>query len=341
MINKLLPLLVLAALGSCGPTPSEKRQTNRNSITDVQGCLREIKTDPLFFNNYSSLYLLNDYLLICDHKSYDDQIYLFHKNDFTFVASTAPKGEGPGEISNIGWIATDESQDRFYVTDHGKQKIYCYEVDSVLTNPNYRPEVTLHINETEFPLRYQYISDTLSIGTVMQPTGHYGFNLLSARWNMTTGEIRPMPDFHPEIKRKRYHIAVSVAYGLCVESYQRHDLLTLRTLSGALKYDIYGPHWEISTQKKIRYFEKVLFCKDKIVVLYSGKDAFTKDEHGDPVSLYPDKIMVFNLEGKYLKTLDVGSPIADFCYDETNNRLILHMTEERQFGYLELEGLIV
>lgn len=296
--------------------------------------------DSIFFNDYTFVYLLNNYLLICDSKSYNDQIYLFDKNNFTFITSTAPMGQGPGEITNMGHIATDDNFHRFYVSDHGKQKIFCYELDSVLSHPGYMPATKMSMNEKEFPRTYQYISDTLSIGAIIKPTGNYGFNQYSARWNMSTGEIQAMPDLHPEIQKKRYDVAASVKHGICVESYQRHDLLTIRTLKGDLKYDIYGPLWELGTKKKILYFRDVTFCKDKILVLYSGTDAFTKNQHGDPVSVLPEKFMLFDLNGDYLKTLDVGYQIASFCYDESNNRLILSMDDEIQFGYLDLDGLI-
>lgn len=284
--------------------------------------------------------MLNEYLLICDYHSFDKHIYILDKNNFKFITSTAPKGQGPGEIANMGQVVTDENHRRFYVNDHGKQKIFCYHLDSVLADPDYRPTTRMNMNEAEFPSEYHYINDTLCIGAIIKPTGTYGFNKNSARWNMNTGEIKPMPDFHPEIEKKRYNITVSPRHGLCVESYQRHDLLTIRTLAGDLKYNIYGPHWEISTKKKIRYYGEAIFCKDKILVLYLGKDAFSKNPQGDPVGNSPEQIMVFDLNGEYVKTLDLGSPTSSLCYDEAGNRLILSMNDEIQFGYLELDGLI-
>lgn len=325
---------------SCGHNLTEKHQKNRDHIIDVNNYIKEIKTGDIFLNNNSDIYILNKYILICDYNSYDDQIYLFDRDNFNFITSTAPIGQGPGEIANIGRIAIDEMNRSFYVNDNGKQKIFSYHLDSVLTNPHYMPEIKMRMDETEFPRSYAYINDTLSIGIIIKPTGNYGFNQYSARWNMNTGEIHPMPDLHPEIKTKRYNLAVSMKNGICVESHQRYDLLTIRTLSGDLKYDIYGPHWELSTKKKIQYFGDVIFCKDKILVLYSGTDAFTKNQHGDPIFVFPKKFMLFDLNGEYLKTLDVGYQITSFCYDESNNRLILSMDDEIQFGYLELDGLI-
>jgi len=50
--------------------------------------------------------------------------------------------------------------------------------------------------------------------------------------------------------------------------------------------------------------------------------------------------LVFDLHGDYLKTLDVGYKIVDFCYDDDNNRIIMNLNDEIQFAYLSLEGLI-
>ena len=237
-MKKLLFMTLLIILGGCKDNPTEKHQRKRNDIVNVHNKVIEFKTDNIIFNEYNNVSLLNNYLIICDSKSYSNQIYLFNRDNFSFITSTAPIGQGPGEITNMGHLATNENQRKFYITDHGKQKIFCYDLDSVLTYMDYIPKPQLNMDETEFPYKYQYINDTLSIGTIMKPTGNYGFNQYSARWNMSTGEIHPMPDLHPEIKRKRYYIAVSVKNEICVESYQRHDLLTIRTLSGELKYNI-------------------------------------------------------------------------------------------------------
>ncbi len=339
-MHKLFFLLLISCLGSCTSDSADKHQKNRNRLIDVRHQVKEITWEGEPIHAYSEVRLLNEYLLICDYHSFDKHIYILDKNNFKFITSTAPKGQGPGEIANMGQVVTDENHRRFYVNDHGKQKIFCYHLDSVLADPDYRPTTRMNMNEAEFPSEYHYINDTLCIGAIIKPTGTYGFNKNSARWNMNTGEIKPMPDFHPEIEKKRYNITVSPRHGLCVESYQRHDLLTIRTLAGDLKYNIYGPHWEISTKKKIRYYGEAIFCKDKILVLYLGKDAFSKNPQGDPVGNSPEQIMVFDLNGEYVKTLDLGSPTSSLCYDEAGNRLILSMNDEIQFGYLELDGLI-
>lgn len=339
-MNKSLVLLFLLAFGSCHHHPTDNYQKKRNQIVDVRTQLKEIKIDNVLLHSYSFVYLCNDYLLICDFKSPDNQLYVFDKNDFHYITGTAPKGEGPGEIANIGHIATDEAHRRIYVSDHGKQKIFSYALDSLATSSAYLPETKMNMNEQEFPSTYQYFNDSIAIGVLIRPTGEYGFNQVSARWNFSRGECFPMPDLHPEIEKKRYALAASLEDSLCVECDRQHDLLTIRTLTGELKYPIYGPQWELNTKKRITYFGQAIFCKHKMIVFYSGKESFRKNRHGDPVAIRPEKLMVFDLDGTYLKTWDVGQPLVNCCYDAPNNRLILSMDGEIQFGYLDLEGLI-
>ena len=100
---------------------------------------------------------MGDYLIIGDYKSSDKLIHIFDKNDFSYLASTAYVGQGPNEITVMGHIGIDEERHCFYVSDHGKQKIYSYDIDSVFANSDYVPTVKTEMNMTRFPDKYQYI----------------------------------------------------------------------------------------------------------------------------------------------------------------------------------------
>jgi len=40
--------------------------------------------------------------------------------------------------------------------------------------------------------------------------------------------------------------------------------------------------------------------------------------------------------------LEIGYKISDYCYDKTNNRIIMNLNDaEIQFAYLDLNGLII
>ena len=60
-----------------------------------------------------------------------------------------------------------------------------------------------------------------------------------------------------------------------------------------------------------------------------------------PVAIVSYTGFALNVEAEnYLKTLDVGYKISDYCYDAENNRLIMALNDVIQFAYLDLDGII-
>jgi hypothetical protein len=314
---------------------TEKHQGKRDKIVNVREKVKEIviPEEDVMIGSFARLYLMGDYLIIADQRSPDKFIHLFDKNRFGYVTSTAYRGQGPGEIANLGTIGVDEVNRIFFVSDHGKQRIFGYELDSVLVNPfHYIPYVKMKMNESLFPDKYQYINDTLSIGLIIEPKGNNDFKPSVAKWNMNTGEIKFMKYEHPDIKKKRIVFAASMEDNIYVECYTNHDLMTICSLNGDLKYNIYGRNYNNMETNKIHHYGKVVFCNDRIVAAYSGGDNNT--------DYYPTKFLVFDLTGDYIQTLETGYRIDDFCYDKENNRIIMNLNDDIQFAYLELDGLI-
>ena len=104
------------------------------------------------------------------------------------------------------------------------------------------------------------------------------------------------------------------------------------SLDGELLYNIYGPDWDGGNGNKLQSFGTVMIGNDKIFVSYCGED-YARDS-------FPTKILVFDLEGNYLKTLETGYKISDCCYDSFNNRIILSLNDVVQFAYLDIDGII-
>jgi hypothetical protein len=68
------------------------------------------------------------------------------------------------------------------------------------------------------------------------------------------------------------------------------------------------------------------------------------DEWGDidkdNFGYYDVEPNVFDLDGNYIKTLDVGYRIWRMSVDEDNDRLFFTFDDEIQFGYLDLKGIL-
>lgn len=328
-------LLIVSCWGCSSSSTTEKYQDKRENIINVHDQIKEIVVEDVLINNYSWPQIIDDYLFIEDHKSTDKFIHIFNKNNFKYITSTGLKGEGPGEIVRIGHIAEDKVNRKFYVSDHGKNKIFSFDLDRVIADPAYLPVEKMTMGDQVFPNNYIYINDTISIGVTIQRLGYGDFLPVVGKINMKTGEIKPMSyTINPSVKKKRITFALSMEHDIYVECYMPHDLMTICSLDGELKYNIHGPNWDTETHGTC-YYEDVTFCGNRIVATYWGGKCFK-----DRKSIFPTKFLVFDLEGNYLKTLETGYRIMKFCYDKDNNRIILCMDDEIQYAYLDLGELL-
>ena len=323
---------------SCSQPSTEKYQKSRDNIVNVKAKIVEIPMDSVLCNNMCAVYMHEDKFIITDSKSFDLQIHIFDKRDFTHLVSTAPHGQGPAEIANMGPVLFSDSL--FFVEDFGKFVFFKYNIDSLLHDPDFVPQVAYRLNGTEFPVRTCLLNDTIAYSIIMKPTGTYGFNQYTAKWNLQTGEFVPLTDLHPEIKTKRYKMAISLRYNLLVENYHRQNLLVIRNLDdGSLKYNIRGDEPSDGWQRHVEYFELLpQICKDKIVCGYKGES--TDETPENPLAAWGTKLILFTLDGDYIQTLETGYRINDFCYDEEMNRIIFSFNDDIQFGYLDMNGIM-
>lgn len=336
-MNKLLFLLfAITIFLSCkhnSDTEKEKYQNERKQIINVHDKIKEIKIEEVLIGNIAIPYSIGEYLIIIDAKSHDKLIHIFDKNNYKYITSFGDQGQGPLEITTIGHISANEKKHELYVGDHGKNCILSYNLDSVIANPYYPPKTKLKIKDREFPDRFQYVNDTVSFARIISVNSNNSFNQSIAKWDMNTGDIFPMKYTHPDIERKRVTFAISLENNIYVECYHHHDLMTLCSLDGDLKYNIYSSKWDKKTSNQFLYYGGVTFADDKIIASYSGKDQWLKDYQ-------PTSFIIFNKNGDYLKTIETGYKIDNFCYDKDNNKIIMVFNDNIQFGYLDLNNII-
>lgn len=325
-------------LTGCAKSSSTDIYLNsRDNIIDVHNKVVEIMTEEPFISTYSDIHLLNNHLIVKDWKGYDYLIHLFDKNTFKHVKSTGTIGQGPNEISNIGNIFTDEKRNDFYVVDQGKQRLLSYNIDSLLSENNYNFTIKASFTKKNYPSSCYYITDTFSIVKQLSFAENGGAVESCGQWNMITGEFKK-GYIHPSQSTKvmnthSTHFDASEKQCVYVMCSRFHDVMTICYLDGTLKCNVYGPNWENKKTDKMHYNMDVCIGGDKIYALYAGV-------HYNSPDRYPTKMLVYDINGVYIKTLDIGYHILNFCYDEENHRLILHADDDIQFGYLDLEGII-
>lgn len=318
----------------------EKRQGSRNEIVNVHDKVKIIDCEEVLIGSMSETYIFDKYLVIADYKSLDAMIHVFDKNSFKYLHSFGIYGQGPKEITVLGALAWNGDKHEVYVTDNAQHNILCYNLDSIFSlysdnssrNPQYVPSLKAKVPTQCFPNDYVYVNDTLSYGSFISFTSSSSFGQTTGKWNMLTGEAKLIDYVNPPSdKKKRVAFAVSLRHDRIVECNRRYDLMTLYNLDGELQCNVYGPQWTESGDGRA-HFSHVAVCGDKIIASYIGEEWQKNDG--------ARKFLVFSMSGNYLKTLDVGFRINRFCCDEENNRIIMNLDSEIQFGYLDLEGLI-
>ena len=331
----------LFLLNGCKQNSNSKKFYNANDKNiAVKNQLHNIKIDSVIISNFGKPYILNQYLIISDYKSPDKLIHILDKNTFNHLTSVGNRGQGPGEIANMGILIPDSKRNTFYVIDHGHQALLSFPMDSIFFNPLYTPSKKTDINPMEFPFQMQYVSDTLSYASFMKVLNPGDYIPAVAKWNMQTGKADFMKyNGHPKIKKKRVSFAASAEHNLYAEVYWYHDLITLCDLDGNLKCCLYGEKWNADKSSKEGYYDDIIFCNNKIVASYWG-DIRMYTKNGQQSVHQPDKLIIFDLAGNHLATLNIGLPIVAFCFDKENNRIIFSFDDEFQFAYLDLDGII-
>jgi len=341
-MKKISWLLFVAFFLSCAQKPdTEKFQKNRENILNVKNKVVAINFENIMLSNIVRCYLLDNYIIISDLRSSNKLIHIFDSTSFKHIVSSIDKGRGPGEIINMGYIAIDKQKNNLLVSDHGKNAVFTYNIDSLILNPSYLPSIFMEMRKKQFPSEYKYINDSLLIGKMIIVSSSGSFDEDICRINPKTGEYKPMKYSHKKIDVKRVSFDASTEDNIYVECYNYYDLMSICTLDGKLKYNIYGKYWNRQDGQKYTYYNAVAFCNDKIIALYAdGKDNVYKGNNGELFVGRPTKLLVFEKNGDYVKTLDIGMKINSFCFDQTNNRLILVLDEEPQFAYLDLNELV-
>lgn len=335
-MKRILPFILIAVLWGCSHHSGvDKHVRHSANVVDVKERVKEIVIDTPLIGAGARPYILGEYFMLAGGYSEDYQIYLFDKKDFSYITGTGRSGEGPDEYTSLGELMPDVIHQRIYAADYGKMKISGYNLDSILQNPDYLPEYKFDMNKTATPVMYSYANDTLCYACCItaEPGKHFQESIVT--WNMMTGDMRLLISGHPEVERKRIRYAVSLENDLIAVSYDHHDLLATYDLKGNLKHYIYGPHWDNATSNAmIYYYGSIAICKDRIIVGYSG------ERSPDVGNIYVSKLLVYDLEGNYIKTLNVGYNIIIFCYDSEYNRIIMVLGDEIHFAYLDLDGLL-
>lgn len=143
----------------------------------------------------------------------------------------------------------------------------------------------------------------------------------------------------PGVKTNSY-FSLSLEKNVYVNCFTRCDLITICDLQGNLKYNIYGPGWFDNESDKKTYFFGVDILDDRIIASYIN-DSRIVVKGGIEMGNSPTKFLMFDINGNYLKTIDIGSEFTRFCVDQENKRLIMcFMDRPEIMGYVDTSDIL-
>ncbi|MDD3743732.1 MAG: hypothetical protein PHX54_08930 [Lentimicrobiaceae bacterium] len=330
-------LMFLIGCNTNNASKTEIVQKHRDIIVDVSESIVDIKTEILLGSSH--LYITDNFLIVAEISPKNDKcIHLFNKNSFEYLSSTGIIGRGPGEITNLGRIGIDENNKILWVVDHGKKVMHKFPLDSILANNNFKPTSCLNMNEELLLVDFGFLNDSIVLGRALHPLSHSTFDMTMTKLNVNTNEIERFGYENPECSGKKTiaTFSLSVENNFYVNCYDECDLLTICDLDGNVKHNVYGPGWNDKDQdKKAYYFGSDIF-NGKIVAAYIGYLEFVF-KGNITRGAAPSTLIVFEKDGRYLKTINTGYEFERFCIDEENKRIIAYFIDrEEPLGYFNI-----
>ncbi len=341
-INIIICLLILI-FSNCSRNKENKTakvQKRRTNIINVQDKINNISTIDIKFSTPVLLNIIDSIFIVSEIKSSKDKhIHLFNKHSFEYITSTGVLGKGPGEITRPGYIGINNTKKVLWVQDHGKRVMWKLPLDSILNNEMFKPIEKVALQNRHFIERFGFLNDSIVLGMAVNVHNDNSFEKTTARFNLNSSNLKNYGYSHPRTSKKKsyFDFELSLKNNCYVKGYSYCDLITICDLNGNLKYNVYGPEWNNNPNNTNEYFTHVKFYKDYIITSYNGDSSIIFDKYKKPQGTYPSKLIIFGLDGNYIKTINTEFKFSFFCVDEDKQRIIAYFVNKKNpIGYFKI-----
>lgn len=333
MKHALLPLLPILACLSCNSNSVDIKQ-QRDKVIDVTEMVKEFPMEEVLIGNNALLAGSDRNLYILDAGATDEFVSVFSLPDGKFIGQFMDFGGGPNEVASPGslniFTSPTDGREKLLVIDHGNLRTSAYDVDSALTDSSYIAQRYRPLDATVQPSHYIYINDTLGFArkiVINQETNN--FDQALGKYNLITGELS---DFAPEehIKGNRSLFTVARNEKRVIEVGSNVDLVVIYDFDGNVIRRIQGPNYKPEAERRKAYFSSATVAGPYILGVYSGGDWNT--------AYLGKRIEVWDVDGNYIASLNVGKEIRNMFYHAPSGILWLSLrNDEMQFATLNLQ----
>lgn len=315
---------------SSSDTDTDIIQSERSVIQDVSAYVQPFDTGDHLFGSTTAIYFSDEYMFFTDsHTKNDNIISAFDPKTMRYIGSFAHQGEGPEEVLVPGSIGINERENELYITDHGQQRIMGFKIDNALSDTTYAPFEKQRLDKTTFPDRYKYINDTLCIGRAILMSEVSGFTQEPCFYNMSTGEMHAFDTQNLRPEGMRSYMDASGKENRIVEAGINCDVIIVYDLSGKCIHRVLGPQFSETVNKDKNFFNSVVITDTNILALYDGEKKYSGKE-----------IIMMDLNGKYICTLQPGFEVVKMSYFRPLDRLYMTLNDvDHQFAYIDLKSI--
>lgn len=331
----LLLILLCLAISACNSNTqgvTERHEGKRDNVTEVS-CMISIDSKLPEMHAITALHMIGDTLILRDTKARNLVFTAYNIRLDSVIGQFGKFGNGPGEIANFGAVFYDPITQNLYGANANQGKIVGFHLPEAIGNANYDSFEKCRMdfqNGNNAILSPHFINDSTIICNVYIPDKEtHGIISRIGKLNLLECKV-DIIDSTKVLAKSRCLTVVAPDKNKIFSFDRNHDIIKIYNLEGKPLSYIYGPDFEEEPPRGKRYFSDAVICGDKILVTYSGEKSRNSEKN----------ILIFDLDGNYLKTLKLPYSIIDLAYHPGTDRLYLNTDGETQFGYINLQEVL-
>ena len=319
--------LAAVCLAACGnKSITEYHEGARDKVVDGVSLMVSIDDNLPFINSFAAPTMAGDTLIIVDFRSTDLLMTAYDIYSDSTLGRFGKYGNGPGEVGNPLIRIYNKYDNNFYFGNGNRGVMSTFFLPDAVSDSTYDAVDKMNMDFYQGIQSPYVIEKSTAICTSWSDVNSRDFRI--SKLNLDTGDVTLLDTVTSEDKMKM-GIAVSEKNRRIYAFDRERDLICIYDLDGKLCKKIYGPEYDSDVEEYEYFFSSGVICGDKVAVTYTGRKQDT--DRG--------QIILMDLDGRYLMTLQFDSTIHGLAYHDKTNRLYLTTTGEPQIGYIELDKL--
>lgn len=311
-------------LGACSSMAvTEYHEGKRDNEIDGTSLMVSIDDNLPPIHSFAAPIMAGDTLIILDYRSTDLLCTAYDIYNDSTIGRFGKYGAGPGEIGNPLFRFYNKYNKNIYIGNGNRGKLSCFYLPKAVSDSTYDAVDRLTIDFTKGIL-YPYVIDESTVICTTYSDLSTRISRIS-RLNLITGEISEIDSVAADDK-VRAGITVSEKNNLIYSADKLHDMIRILDLDCNVRGIVYGPEYDENSNDDDYYFSVSEICGEQVASIFTGRDS----------SKHDNKIILTDLEGKYLKTICFDETIYGMQYHDKTGRLYLTTKGEPQIGYIEL-----